>query len=79
MACRAVRHCKRNLLIPVDIWTEGQYNVCIVKHKEQAVSESTLKQYTRLLILAEAARAVSDIEEYRRLKNQALKLRRSPV
>ena len=43
------------------------------------MSESTLKQYTRLLILAEAARAVSDIEEYRRIKNQALKLRRSPV
>ena len=41
------------------------------------MSESTLKQYTRLLILAEAARAVSDIEAYRRLKTLAFEVRLS--
>lgn len=41
------------------------------------MSDSILKQYTRLLILAEAARAVSDIEDYRRLKKQAFELRLS--
>ena len=39
------------------------------------MSESILKQYTRLLILAEAARAVSDFEDYRRLRDQAYLLR----
>ena len=36
---------------------------------------ATLEKYTRLLILAEAARAVSDFEEYRVLKAQALAVR----
>jgi len=46
-------------------------------YKESDMSESILKQYTRLLILAEAARAVSDFEDYRRLKDQAFELRLS--
>ena len=39
------------------------------------MSTATLEQYTRLLILAEAARAVSDLEDYRELKAQALAIR----
>lgn len=39
------------------------------------MSASTLERYTRLLILAEAARAVSDFEDYRILKDQATQLR----
>jgi hypothetical protein len=41
------------------------------------MSESILKQYTQLLILAEAARAVSDLEDYRRLKTLAFEVRLS--
>ena len=41
------------------------------------MSESNLKQYTQLLILAEAARAVSDLEDYRRLKSLAFEVRLS--
>lgn len=41
------------------------------------MSESILKQYTQLLILAEAARAVGDFEDYRALKKQALDLQLS--
>ena len=39
------------------------------------MSKETLDQFTKLLILAEAARAVSDIEEYRRLKSLAFEVR----
>jgi hypothetical protein len=39
------------------------------------MSTATLERYTRLLILAEAARAVSDFEDYRVLKVQALAIR----
>jgi hypothetical protein len=38
------------------------------------MSESTLKQYQYLLIKAEAARAVGDLEDYRELKNQAFEV-----
>jgi len=48
-----------------------------VKHKEQTVSENILKRYTQLLILAEAARAVGDFEDYRKIKDQAFELRLS--
>jgi hypothetical protein len=39
------------------------------------MSTATLEKYTRLLILAEAARAVSDFEDYRVLKAKALAIR----
>lgn len=39
------------------------------------MSAATLERYTRLLILAEAARAVSDLEDYRALKDLARKIR----
>ena len=39
------------------------------------MSKATLDRYTRLLILAEAARAVSDLEDYRELMAQALAVR----
>ena len=39
------------------------------------MSTATLERYTRLLILAEAARAVSDFEDYRKLKDMAQKVR----
>jgi hypothetical protein len=39
------------------------------------MSTATLEKYTRLLILAEAARAVSDFEDYRVLKAQAQAIR----
>jgi len=39
------------------------------------MSKATLDRYTRLLILAEAACAVSDLEDYRELKAQALAVR----
>ena len=35
------------------------------------MSESTFKQYKYLLIKAEAARAVGDLEDYRKLKDLA--------
>jgi hypothetical protein len=38
------------------------------------MSAEILKQYTRLLIQAEAARAVSDFEDYRVYKEQAKRL-----
>lgn len=38
------------------------------------MSESTFKQYQYLLIKAEAARAVGDLEDYRELKNQAFEV-----
>ena len=41
------------------------------------MSAATLEQYTRLLILAEAARAVSDLEDYRSFKDQAKALRKN--
>ena len=41
------------------------------------MSENIVKRYTQLLVLAEAARAVSDVEDYRRLKDQAFELRLS--
>jgi hypothetical protein len=41
------------------------------------MSAATLEQYTRLLILAEAARAVSDLEDYRKLKDMARTIRLS--
>jgi hypothetical protein len=39
------------------------------------MSTATLEHYTRLLILAEAARAVSDLEDYRQIKDMANALR----
>ena len=39
------------------------------------MSAATLERYTRLLILAEAARAVSDFEDYRALKDLAKQVR----
>jgi hypothetical protein len=51
------------------------YTVDTVTKTEQKMSASTLERYTRLLILAEAARAVSDFEDYRILKDQATQLR----
>lgn len=39
------------------------------------MSKATLDRYTRLLILAEAARAVSDLEDYRVLKDMAQQVR----
>ena len=39
------------------------------------MSTATLERYTRLLILAEAARAVSDFEYYRKLKEMAREVR----
>jgi hypothetical protein len=39
------------------------------------MSAAILKKYTRLLILAEAARAVSDLEDYRVLKDLAQQVR----
>lgn len=39
------------------------------------MSTATLEKYTRLLILAEAARAVSDLEDYRVLKDMARQVR----
>jgi hypothetical protein len=47
------------------------------QYKEQEMSESIVKQYTRLLILAEAARAVGDFEDYRKIKSLAFDLRLS--
>ena len=41
------------------------------------MSENMLNRYTQLLILAEAARAVGDFEDYRKLKDQAFELRLS--
>jgi hypothetical protein len=41
------------------------------------MSAATLEKYTRLLILAEAARAVSDLEDYRKLKDMAQTIRLS--
>jgi hypothetical protein len=41
------------------------------------MSAATLEKYTRLLILAEAARAVSDLEDYRKLKDMARTIRLS--
>lgn len=41
------------------------------------MSLDTLEQYTRLLITAEAARAVSDVEAYRRLRTLAFEVRLS--
>ena len=38
------------------------------------MSAETLRQYTNLLIKAEAARAVSDFEDYRALKAEAKRL-----
>lgn len=38
------------------------------------MSQATLEQYTRLLIKAEAARAVCDYEDYRYYKAQAKRL-----
>ena len=38
------------------------------------MSEQKLKQYSKLLIQAEAARAVGDFEDYRILKAQAKRL-----
>lgn len=38
------------------------------------MSETTMKQYQYLLIKAEAARAVGDVEDYRRLKAQAFEV-----
>lgn len=38
------------------------------------MSESTLKRYTLLLIKAEAARAVGDLEDYRALKSLAFEI-----
>lgn len=39
------------------------------------MSAATLERYTRLLILAEAARAVSDLEDYHVLKDLARQVR----
>jgi hypothetical protein len=39
------------------------------------MSESILKRLTRLLILAEAARAVGDLEDYCKIKTAAAALR----
>ena len=41
------------------------------------MSKDILEQYTRLLILAEAARAVSDMEVYRRYQTLAFEVRLS--
>lgn len=41
------------------------------------MSEAILNQYTKLLILAESARAIGDFEEYRRLKDLAFEVRLS--
>lgn len=41
------------------------------------MSKDILDQYTQLLILAEAARAVSDMEDYRRLQTLAFEVRLS--
>lgn len=38
------------------------------------MSAETLKKYTRLLIQAEAARAVSDVEDYRAIKAEIKRL-----
>lgn len=38
------------------------------------MSESTFKLYQTLLIKAEAARAVGDVEDYRKLKTQAFEV-----
>ena len=46
-------------------------------YKEQTVSENIVKQYTQLMILAEAARAVGDFEDYRKIKDRAFELRLS--
>jgi len=48
-----------------------------VKQQERIMSESIVKRYTQLLILAEAARAVGDFEDYRRIKGLAFDLRLS--
>lgn len=52
-------------------------NVYTVNDQGHNMSAATLERYTRLLILAEAARAVSDLEEYRRIKDMAKELRKS--
>lgn len=41
------------------------------------MSESILNKYNQLLILAEAACAVGDFEDYRKIKDQAFMLRLS--
>ena len=41
------------------------------------MSERIVLKYTQLLVLAEAARAVGDFEDYRRIKDQAFELRLS--
>ena len=41
------------------------------------MSESIVKRYTQLLVLAEAARAVGDFEDYRKIKDRAFELRLS--
>ena len=41
------------------------------------MSESILKQYSQLMIKAEAARAVGDLEDYRRLQQRAFEVRLS--